>query len=462
VMLLTACGSRSGLDDPAGEAGAGPSGNDREPHGGVANGGAAAGGAGAPGSARSSRSGGGAGTQDGSSGVSAAGSSSGAGPDFDFVSEPDQAVTYMIDPAHSGAQLESLLEPPLVKLWSKDFGGGISYSLIVGPRIFVSANDAGAQNRIVYAFDVDSGSAIWSSEPINGGVFDGPVHLAYDRDLVFAANGDGTVVAFDPSSGAMRWSVVLDDLWTGGTVPVAAGGAVFLSGATHADENVFALDQRDGAVVYRAFSQGFGHLTLGDSTLFSSTGCHETNAIEARSGHALWHYAEDCFGGGIERTVFHQGLLFVNAPGAHPIAVLDSRSGARSATIEEEASIWPMSAADGFAFVQSRLDNQPALKVFDAQTGAFEWLVLLEDSPRLPVLITPGFAFVLLGGLHEDAYLYAVDLATREVVWKSPEPAREGDLWNESGREPLQAMAAAGGYLAVAIHTSLVLYAAAP
>jgi cysteine-rich repeat protein len=372
-------------------------------------------------------------------------------PDFDFTPEPDQAVAYQIDPMHSGAQLGTKIVPPLRQLWMKQFAAGVSYPVMADSRVFVSVNPTdGRDAPTVQAFDAASGDTLWRSEPIEDDFIFTPVHLAYDRGQLFAMNEGGNVVAFEPGNGGVRWHAQLEGVYGFGAMPIAAGGALFLAGA--GEKTLFVLDERDGHVVYRGNAQGIGHPTLGGDMLFSSGGCHETDGMEARTGNVLWHYQEDCSGGGGERTVFHNGLLWVGDSG---LIALDAKTGARVAELEAPMPFWQISAV-GDDLVLPSMYRGNALEVFDAANGSLRWSVALPAFPVLPVLIAPGYAFVLGGDQSEDKYLYGFNLDTHERAWKSSEPAAASFI--TTGTEPFQAMAAAGGRIVVAYGHSLSAY----
>jgi cysteine-rich repeat protein len=424
---------------------------------------AAVGGRGGTGGASSGAFAGGAGL----GGAPNSGASSGGGavaggqPDFDFTAAADQAVTYQIDPAHSGAQLSTPIEAPLRRLWVKQFGAGVSYPIMVDSRVFVSVNpEKGMNSPTVRAFDVTSGEPLWTSEPIEDPPIFSAVHLAYDRGQLFAANRAGNVIAFDAKNGQVRWRTQLKDVYAFATMPVASGGAVFLSAATASSNTLFVLDERDGHLVYGGRAEGIGHLTLAAGKLFSSGGCHETEGMDARTGIISWHYAEDCFGGGGERTVFHAGMLWVG--GADSLLALDAETGTRVAELDAIRPFWQISAAGSDLVLPSIAGGNNALQVFEATTGMRRWEIALPDAPVLPVLITPGRAFVLGGSQFEDKLLYGVNLETHELTWQSGEPAAPADVpWSSTGTEPFQAMAAAGGRIAVPYGRSLAVFAAA-
>jgi outer membrane protein assembly factor BamB len=450
-LSLLACGSRTTLEVADGVDGGAPA-NPQPVAGRPAGGSAPAGGS----SPRGGTSAGGAGTG-GHSGQATAGRAP-DDPDFVFDIEPDQAVTYMIDPAHDGAQPTSQLIPPLRQLWSVPFDGAVSYPLLIGSRVFVTAwgdpRSAEDDAPKVYALDAESGKTLWQSPSLHYDGIASSVQLAYDRGRVFACNED-TVAAFDAVSGQLAWHLQFSDINARRGVPVAAGGALFLTGSTVDDYNLFVLRQRDGAILFRAPFDGVGSPTLGDQLLYSTGNCNDTLAFDARTGDEIWHHRDGCYGSG-ERSVLHAGTVFVQKL-PEGIAGLDASTGMLKLEIDGTAGApWPPAAIENTLLLAS-----DELRAYAASTGQTQWSVPLEGGAVLPVLVTRGVAFVLIGGQLERSYLVAVDLSTRQVIWRSPDTAFPIDDYVTNGIEGPQAMAAGSDRLVVPRHRFLTAFASA-
>lgn len=460
TLLAVACGSDAESGPAVDEAGRGPDALGGAPagQGGVGaarndggRSGAAAGGAGAAAAAATSA---GAGSPGGDAGAAAGGVGSGGGGAG--ASDDSAAVAYRNDIAHSGKLMHEL-EPPLARLWSKTFDVAVSYPLIVGTRVFVSTR--GDQGKpIVRAFDRLSGEALWSSESLaTPSGF--RAHIAYDRGQIFAADDDGYVMAVSAETGDIAWNVRLEPIYGFATMPVATGGVVLLTGATNDEKGkLFALDERDGSVMYRGVAQGVGHVTLGGSRAFTSGGCHETKAADLESGVELWHYQENCFGGGGERTVFDSDRLFVNDGGT--TVALDAATGMLLGSIDAQSRVWPVSVVGDVALFAMLRSRGGEVRAYDLPSGIEAWSVRLDQTPVLPLLLTPGYAFVATRPTFGDTRLQAVDLHERAVVWTSAEPAATWDTgFTSSGTEPFQGIAAAQGCIATAFERTLSVFA---
>lgn len=464
VLLAESCGGTDGSGVAVGGAGAsfaGQSqsdagfGGDREANGGETEVTDGLGGAGAAGAAETTGMAGQGGDDGGSAGT--------AGTSGVIDDSANNAVAYRIDTAHTGAQLSQKLEPPFDRLWTKAFDSAVSYPLIVGKRVFVTAlgssvTPASKRSPAVFGFDRDSGAQLWESEAVVS-KFSTPVHLAYDNGLVFASNEDGQVLAVKAETGATAWSVKLAEIYGFGTMPIASGGSVYLTGATNDYLDLFALDERDGSVRFRVKAQGQGPVTLGDSRLFTSSGCHETSAADLANGEPLWHYVESCTGGGQPVTVYHDDRLFVSDSGSSTVE-LDAASGKLVSSIDA-SGIGPLAVVSDQALLASQRVRGGELTSFDLQSGAKRWSLRLDDSPVLPIVSTPGYALLATRTALNDTYLQAVDLAQRKIVWTSTEPVAKATSDASSGLDPVQGVAAGQGRIAVAVQRSLTVFAPA-
>ena len=146
-----------------------------------------------------------------------------------------QAVAYQINPAHTGSQSDTVA-PPLVKRWSRDLGGPISYPLIAEGKVFVTVriqNQTGPSVSKLYALDASTGATAWG--PIDLAGTRGWSASAYDAGRIFALNYDGDLRAFDAASGALFWEKQLmtgpNQVWAFDSAPTALSGFVYTAGA---------------------------------------------------------------------------------------------------------------------------------------------------------------------------------------------------------------------------------------
>ena len=104
--------------------------------------------------------------------------------------------------------------------------------------------------------------------------------------------------------------------------------------------------------------------------------------------------------------------------------------------------------------------TQPDVRAFDLPSGKEAWSVRLDKTPLLPLILTPGYAFVATRPDFGDTQLQAVDLNKRALVWTSAQPVAVWDASNaQSGAGPVQGLAAAQGCIVSAFERTLSVFA---
>src|SRR5262249_15383876 len=104
------------------------------------------------------------------------------------------AVTFQIDPAHSGGQPNSRLRPPLKRKWLVNLSSfSLSYPIIVGGSIFLTGGGGGGAK--LYALSAADGTPLWGPIDLGSGGFGAAANAAWDAGKVFTTNGSGLVAA---------------------------------------------------------------------------------------------------------------------------------------------------------------------------------------------------------------------------------------------------------------------------
>jgi len=168
-------------------------------------------------------------------------------------------------------------------------------------------------DHAVVALRIGDGTQLWRSQAFVGRFF-GPDNLAATDDGVYLAVQGGPLVALEPASGAVRWSV--SAAVAAFSVPRVVGTRVYIGSYTHCFS---AVDTATGAVIWTAnpfpedpcleppYPESFGGsnfttCTLVDGVLFVAANLwwppvamtalpprHEgIYALDARDGHVLW------------------------------------------------------------------------------------------------------------------------------------------------------------------------------
>jgi outer membrane protein assembly factor BamB len=233
---------------------------------------------------------------------------------------PCRAVARHQDPAHSGFSCTTL-PTILTKKWSVTLNGAASYPIIADGKVYMTTSNAGGTyGGWLYALDAADGTVAWGPVPLSGTYYYFP--LAYDAGRVFVNDFDGTVRAFDGSTGAQLW--VRETSYFSGE-PVARNGVVWLQGAGVA----FGLSQTSGQIVAQSsYLDGDGAAPAADSSgVYLSTGCESQYRL-AFDGSIVWVVNNGCSGGGGSSTALWKRFMY----GSDGDMVLRKDNGAEVST----------------------------------------------------------------------------------------------------------------------------------
>lgn len=193
---------------------------------------------------------------------------------------------------------------------SFSIGSGKAYTL-------VTKEVEGANQEVLVAQNVTDGKTLWSA-PLDvanyghdGGNAGTPENKGGDGprstptlvgDRVVAISADLVLRAFDAASGKLIWSRDLikehegqNIQWKNAASPLLEGGLLYVGGGGK-DQSLLAIDPKDGAVVWKAFTEKITHATPVAATLhgqrqvifFLQSGLL---SVEPKTGKELWRYA---------------------------------------------------------------------------------------------------------------------------------------------------------------------------
>jgi outer membrane protein assembly factor BamB len=160
--------------------------------------------------------------------------------------------------------------------------------VVGGGMLFVADTDG-----VIHAFDADTGGRRWSqSAEVEGNLrpsnFGGGV--AYDQGRLYAANGIGEVIAFDATNGSQLWKVKPAGPLRG--APTVAFGSVYVMTQ---DNQIFALNATDGKLLWNESASSaqtgvFGVATpaAGQGTIIAGFSSGELIAYRYENGRSLW------------------------------------------------------------------------------------------------------------------------------------------------------------------------------
>ncbi len=354
-------------------------------------------------------------------------------------------VAYQLNPAHTGASPDSF-STSSVTLWSRNLGGGgISYPLIVGGRVFVTVANAGSYGTELYALDAATGTTDWGPIAL-GGTYDWS-GLTYGNGRVYTVNESGVMTAFNASSGRLVWSIQLPGQYEFSSPPTASGQLVFTGGAG-VGGTVYAVRQSTGAVIWTAPVENGDNSSpaVGGLGVYVSYACGQTYDFVPWSGALIWHRATACEGGGGKTPVVAGGRLYVR-DFSYP-AVLSAFTGR---VLGGFASSGPAPAVSSSELIDLQ---GTTLSAENPASGAVEWTFGQDDTLSSAPLIA-GADVVEAG---TDGKVFAFDAETGQQIWSgnAGQPVPAPDEQNLS--QPLTGLGFSGGLLVVPTTATLVAF----
>ena len=359
------------------------------------------------------------------------------------------AVTYQIDIAHDGVQVDpALTAQSLTRKWSVTLSNSLSYPLIAAGMIFVTGNNPAGNGTILYGLDQWDGRVVWS-QPISGTYYWS--YAAYDAGRVFVVNSNGLLRAFNAADGSPAWSATMPGQYMFTAPPTADSGVVYLGGAGSGG-TLYEVSESTGAVLRTASVMNGDNSspTLSDSAVFVSYACNQTYAFSRAALQPLWHYNGPCEGGGGATAPFAGGRLFTQDYFGND--VFDASSGSLLGTwgsnydsglASDGTTLWAMTSCSSGAGC--------TLVARDVASGSTLWSFAGNGGlTGRPIVISNGTSsFVVIEAT--DGTLYALDAATGQQRWST------SDYPFPSGTYP-QGFAAGQGLLVVPSGAHLTAY----
>jgi len=360
------------------------------------------------------------------------------------VPVPDQAVAYQINAAHTGAQPDDTLTPPLTQRWSVDLGGTVSYPLIAEGRVFVPVSSKPLAGSRLYALDKETGTIVWG--PVKLDVPSGSSHATYAGGRIFVLTATGLLCAFDAGPGDELWCVqLIKKVLLYPAPPTAFGGKIYVSGAG----SLTAVSQADGQVLWKSpFPSGaWSAPTVSTSGIYVSCGCNTLYDFEVATGALLWKYPEASMCPGDGLAALFEGVLYAREDFPNVGVAVEAATGTLLG--EFKAGRSPVFHGGRGFFVLKNVLSASAAPSF-APAWSFTAAVKLSMAP----IVVNGRVYV--GSV--EGKLHALDEQSGAVVWSTDVgellPALESDTLSE----PLQGLAAGGGALIVPANHRLLAY----
>ena len=372
------------------------------------------------------------------------------------TSSSDEAVTFQINAAHTGAHNTSGLKPPLSILWSVNLGATVSYPLIAGGTIFVLAGDSLVGNISLYALDAKTGSTVWGPVIVPNDFYWWAA-AAYDNGTVFVVPdtsspfGEGAMFAYSAATGDLLWSATLADQYLYNSPPTALNGIVYTAGAG-AGGTVYALSETTGTVLWTAgVANGNTSSPVVTKTgVYVSYVCPNVYDFNPNTGKSIWTYSPGCDGGGGDTPVLFKGKLYVR----DAIVFEGYNGGVFNAATGALESYFNSSFAPAFSGSTGLYTETNALTAFSVTSGATTWTATppKDDSFSSAPIIVNGVVYI--GTAAGNVMGYSLAAGKQKVSIPVGAAIEAGESGNYTG--PQAGLAAAEGLLVVPASDYLV------
>jgi outer membrane protein assembly factor BamB len=290
------------------------------------------------------------------------------------------------------------------------------------PSQEIRAPMAVSSNGVVYlavwdrirAFDGQTGTEQWLSEPLRPDFHAGPV-VGRSGTVYAITKGRNELVALSGADGTVLWRVDTEAPTVQASLALAPGGLVLVGAST----TVRAYDELTGEPLW-AFSDSdrrFAPISTssGGQVIFADSN-GAVSALSAHSGELMWMTPAPSFGGAILEAASYGLDGSVLVPSASFIRAFDPESGVRRWAASRASSSGEVgqllvgedgSILDGAS--RSVLDpHSSASRAYELQLPE----VTLTAPPR--ALLAGGAAL-----FWQDRILYSVHLASQAVLWKT-------------------------------------------
>ncbi|MEU9235581.1 outer membrane protein assembly factor BamB family protein [Streptomyces subrutilus] len=343
----------------------------------------------------------------------------GSGSSATAAAEPqDATLGYRADARADSFVAGATAAPPFKKLWSRDLGSVVSAPVAVGGRVFAVVNadqggEGGPRMQLV-GLDAASGKDLWPQKFLTG---EPNATVTYGGGLLYTQTGGGKVSAWDPATGALKWTTSL-------------GGSPFCQyPPTWYGDVLYTQDGRGKAVALRAgtgqrlweaplVENGFAPVVVDEAGVWVGFDNLAYQLLDRNSGRELRRFdVPDMSGPGGNPAVLGAGALWLRnsfSDDSNAVAYdrttgsvlrslpadatpafgtgrvyIANRGVVRALNTTDYRTVWSYSSprraatvrlvAGGYVYVQ---DGNGELVVLNEKTGAKAWSYRLADEPH--------------------------------------------------------------------------------
>lgn len=291
-----------------------------------------------------------------------------ASPD---ASQSENAVTYQINPTHTGAIDGPTLKLPFSVKWTAPLGQTSTYPVIANGRVFVGGNS-------VFALNATTGATLWTKATPSIG-------LAFGSGQVFNLSGGGQLAAYVPGTGSQNWFISLPGQYAFSSPPTAANGMVYTGGAGSGG-TVYGVNATNGNLVWtnNVANGDDSSPSVTSTDLYVSYVCPQAYDFAPLTGVLIWHYSGPCEGGGGATAPLYRGLVYTESWASNPPGlILRGSDGSPLGTFN--SLVTPAFAKGIGYFVEN--SNQSIVAI-STTTGNTVWTQTLSgDSFSVPPIV---------------------------------------------------------------------------
>ncbi|MFC9857692.1 MULTISPECIES: outer membrane protein assembly factor BamB family protein [unclassified Streptomyces] len=357
------------------------------------------------------------------------------------------STTYQINARHDGSLVDTAVgAPPLSRKWSRDLGGSVSYPIVAGGRVFVTAASPDGYGTTLYAIDAATGENAWKPVGLGGTYWWSA--LTYGGGRLYAQNYDGVLTAFNPVTGKKIWTVALPDQYSFTSPPTFAGGVVYTGGAGSGG-TLYAVNAADGAVLWTQPVENGDNSSpaITANGVYVSYACELTYAFDPKSGAPVWHHRTGCSGGGGRTPVVADGGVWIRDDGG---IALDAADG----TVRSTYGATGRAPAPAFDGRQGYFVDDGVLEERHSRTLATRWRFEGDGLISTAPIVVNGYVYVG----SRSGRLWALNGATGQSVWSTDVGAPINGPDEQNVSQPLTGLGAGGGLVVVPAGDLLVAY----
>ncbi|MER6347645.1 outer membrane protein assembly factor BamB family protein [Streptomyces sp. NPDC001595] len=327
------------------------------------------------------------------------------------ATEPaDATLGYRANARNDSFVTGATASAPFTRLWSIDLGSAVSAPVAIGGKVYVVVNaagedESGGPRMELVGLDAATGKRLWPQRLITDN--DPKATLAYGGGLLYTQTGRGVVTAWDPATGAQRWSRSLGSgsceyppAWYDGVLYTQDGRGTAL-----------ALRASDGAELWRAplVDWGWSPVLVDDLGVWFGFDNASYQLLDRSTGRELHRYdVPDLTALGGNPIARGAGALWLRSSSADDerTVAYDERTGAALRS-------FPADATPAFGPGRVYVAYRGVVKAISTTTYKTVWSYRSPRQAATVRLVAGGQVYVQDG----NGRLVVLNASTGAVIW---------------------------------------------